>query len=316
MRMSPVTLSIIIPAYNREHVITDTLEQSRQATAGLNAEWIVADDGSTDRTVEYSKAWAEKNPGLPVRITSQQNSGAAAARNNGLQLARGTYLLFLDSDDRLLGEWLPKAIDALEADPQLDICFTGYRIVDGSGNLIRTSQAFTEKQALTGILTTWVTHPDAIIYRRELIDRIGGFREDMPAMQDHEFTLRAFLEAGKVRRLRGYGVDVREEGGDRISASRFARSQPDVIRFLEETVHLLRRYELWQQYRNAWQARCESYIYQFLRHGRRKEARQVEEVRRKYAGSPKRGISRMLLVAWLPGRVGGYLYRKCSGYLK
>ncbi len=305
-------LSIIVPVYNRQHTIHQALEASRKAVDKLTTQWIIVDDGSEDASAQTCQDWSDNNPGYQVEIIRQENKGAAAARNAGLSAASGRYILFLDSDDVLLPDWLPTAAGQMDQADEIDITYTGYRIIDGHNEVVRTSQAFKEDKALQGILTTWVTHPDVILYRKTLLDKTGGFREDMPAMQDHEFTLRAFLKARKRKRLRGYGVDVREEGADRISAERFSKSQPDVIAFLKETVNLLREHGQWQQHAIHWQTRCESYIYQFLRNGRKRDAAEVARILNTYADQFLPDKVRFGLARILPPAASSLWYRKTS----
>lgn len=281
----------------------------------LKVQWVIVDDGSGDQSVEQIQEWQKANPGLPVAIVCQANRGAAAARNAGLEKAEGRYILFLDSDDALLPDWIPEAVNHLDHSGDTDICYTGYRIVDDSGKVCRTSQAFTENQAVAGILSTWITHPDAIIYRATLLEKIGGFREGMPAMQDHEFTLRAFLAARKTKRLRGYGVDVRESGADRISASRFTKPQPHILQFLEEAVALLKANNCWESHQKYWQTRCENYIYQFLRSGLKREAVNVAEIKKQHTGESFTEKLRFGIAGVLPAYLAAGWYRRSSGRL-
>ncbi len=296
-------------------MIRQTLDKSQQAVDSLKVQWVIVDDGSVDQSVEQIQKWLEANPGLPVVTIRQPNRGAAAARNAGLEKAEGRYILFLDSDDALLPGWLPKAVNHLDHSGDSDICYTGYRIVDDSGKVRRTSQAFTENQAIAGILSTWITHPDAILYRAALVEKISGFREDMPAMQDHEFTLRAFLAAKKTKRFRGYGVDIRESGTDRISVSRFTKPQPHILHFLEEAVALLKAHNRWESHQQYWQTRCESYIYQFLRSGLKNEAAKVAKIKKQHFGESRSEKLRLGIAGVLPAYLAAAWYRRSSGRL-
>src|SRR5690242_8593951 len=93
--MKPL-VSILIPAYNAEKWIGDTL-QSALAQTWPNKEIIVVDDGSSDRTLEIARQFATKN----VSVLTQQNQGAAATRNKGFQVCQGDYIQWLDADDLL-----------------------------------------------------------------------------------------------------------------------------------------------------------------------------------------------------------------------
>src|SRR5277367_2921044 len=89
-------VSIVIPAYNAEKWIADTL-RSAIAQTWPYKEIIVVDDGSTDRTVEVARRFASKQ----VVVVSKENHGAAAARNDALRLSQGDYIQWLDADDIL-----------------------------------------------------------------------------------------------------------------------------------------------------------------------------------------------------------------------
>ncbi|MFS2004695.1 glycosyltransferase family 2 protein [Duganella sp. CT11-25] len=102
-------LSILVPAYNVERYITDCLEHiAEQMHQGH--ELIVVDDGSTDATAERVRALQAVYPRLRIALVQQANQGIADARNRALAEARGDYILFVDSDDRLL----PRSLEALQ----------------------------------------------------------------------------------------------------------------------------------------------------------------------------------------------------------
>lgn len=95
--------SIIIPAYNRAHLLPETISSLQKQTFE-NWECIVVDDGSTDSTAEVINQLSEKDK--RIRYIFQKNAERSAARNNGAKNAQGNYLLFLDSDDSYTPEHL------------------------------------------------------------------------------------------------------------------------------------------------------------------------------------------------------------------
>ncbi len=103
--MSNIFFSIVIPTYNRALFLSTTLESVSNQTYQGKYEIIVIDDGSTDNTQEILEEWIKKESRLKI-IKHKINKGAASARNTGISIAKGQYLLFLDSDDRLLPEAL------------------------------------------------------------------------------------------------------------------------------------------------------------------------------------------------------------------
>lgn len=92
-------VTVIIPAYNAERWLGEALESVAMQTLS-SWEAIVVDDGSQDSTAEIARAFAAKHPGQ-VTVASRPNRGVSAARNAGLEMARGKYVCFLDSDDAL-----------------------------------------------------------------------------------------------------------------------------------------------------------------------------------------------------------------------
>ena len=106
-----MSISVIIPAYNYAHFLTQTLHSVlRQDTGDVPVEIIVVDDGSTDATADAAQAF-----GAQIRYIHQQNQGLSAARNTGMRLAQGRALLFLDADDLLMPGVLASQWAALQA---------------------------------------------------------------------------------------------------------------------------------------------------------------------------------------------------------
>lgn len=112
-------VSVVIPYYNRADTIDDTIVSLKSQTFN-NFETIIIDDGSTD--LESIKKFAElKKSTLKASFISQKNSGVAVARNNGINHAKGKYIICLDSDDVLEPTYIEKATIALEANPDISI---------------------------------------------------------------------------------------------------------------------------------------------------------------------------------------------------
>ena len=105
------TVSVVVPAYNAEKYITETLDCLTAQTM-QDIEVLVVNDGSTDSTAELVTAYAAEHPF--VRLLSQDNGGVSSARNHGLAEATGKYILFLDSDDVLTADSLRAFCDVME----------------------------------------------------------------------------------------------------------------------------------------------------------------------------------------------------------
>ena len=119
-KVNDIQLSVIIPAYNAESVIKECLD-SVISQRGVNFEIIVVNDGSTDNTLGVCQEIMNKFP--VVRVFSQNNQGVSVARNVGIQQAKGTWVMFLDSDDRLL----EGAFNNFDFDSNASIIVFGYK---------------------------------------------------------------------------------------------------------------------------------------------------------------------------------------------
>lgn len=111
---APPLVSIITPAFNRAHLIAETIDSVLRQDFG-DWELIVVDDGSTDHTAEVVAEYARREP--RIRLIRQDNGGLCRARNHGVAQARGRYLAFVDSDDCYCEGALGKLVVAMQAAP-------------------------------------------------------------------------------------------------------------------------------------------------------------------------------------------------------
>jgi glycosyltransferase involved in cell wall biosynthesis len=124
-------ISIVIPTYNYGHVLPRALN-SVVAQLAADVEVIVVDDGSTDDTLAMLTAY-QRCTGQPLQVIAQANGGAAAARNRGVQAARGQYVLLLDADDELLPDGLQALRNAVLANPDAGLVLGAYLSVNAAG---------------------------------------------------------------------------------------------------------------------------------------------------------------------------------------
>lgn len=187
-------ISVIIPAYNAQTYLRQTLE-SVSAQSYKHFEAIVIDDGSTDATaaiVEQAMAYDSR-----IRLINKANGGLADARNSGLDAAHGEWVTFLDSDDRLLPSALERLVSAAMRSG-CDIVIGGIvRRYAGGGE--EKIEIISSEDAIEN--TLYQTHglePSACgkLYRRKLFDRQrfakGVWYEDL------DFFYRAYLQVGRV----------------------------------------------------------------------------------------------------------------------
>lgn len=123
-------LSVIIASYNHQDYIAETLKSLEEQTF-QDFEIIIVDDGSTDKTTEVAK-----NAQSRAQIYTQENQGVVAARNRGIDLAKGKYICFVDSDDVVLPQRFAKQVALLDTDTNLGLVFADALIIDSKGETI------------------------------------------------------------------------------------------------------------------------------------------------------------------------------------
>lgn len=154
-------ISIIVPVYNVEKYIRETMDCVRAQTY-TDWELLLVDDCGSDNTVEVIRAYLKETGDERIRLISQDsNQGAARTRNRGLAEARGRYIAYLDADDLWVPEKLEKELAFLQAKDAAFV-FTGYEFADregrGTGKVVRVPETLNYKQALsnTTIFTSTV----------------------------------------------------------------------------------------------------------------------------------------------------------------
>ena len=123
--------SIVIPAFNAEAYISEAI-QSVLAQSVSNWELIVIDDGSRDGTIQTISEFKD----LRIRVVQQENAGAGAARNRGIEESCGRIICFLDADDRLCPDALKRLVVALEANPHACLAYGEPIVMDASGQVL------------------------------------------------------------------------------------------------------------------------------------------------------------------------------------
>lgn len=178
-------ISIVIPTYNRAHLISRAIESVRSQHF---TEWqlIVVDDGSTDNTAEVVRPFLNDSR---IRYIRKENSGAAHTRNVGVQAATTEWITFLDSDDEALPEWLGKFADRIGKGAEIVSC--GLQKYDASGKLIETIIPKQNRKLVGGQFTNGGVY----ILRKSLFEAVGAFDPDLKAGQHTELYFRIRLHA-------------------------------------------------------------------------------------------------------------------------
>jgi glycosyltransferase involved in cell wall biosynthesis len=179
-------ISVIVPCYNHGHYLRTALGSI--ATPGLDIEILVVDDGSTDDTPDVL---ARVETPCELRFVRQQNRGLSTARNRGLRESRGGYVVFLDADDRIAPGGLNIGATMLDEHPEMAFVFGRCIPMDASGTLLpREPQPRIVKDIYRQLLRrNYIWTPSAVMFRREAVERAGGFNPKVNAAADYELYL-------------------------------------------------------------------------------------------------------------------------------
>lgn len=129
---SQCLLSVIIPSYNYAHFLERSL-LSVVKQANDRIEILLIDDGSTDETESVVRGIIQQFPALAIEYVFQENAGAATARNKGIELSRGEYILFLDADDALVDDCFEKLIPDLQTNPGVGLLVGSHISIEQHG---------------------------------------------------------------------------------------------------------------------------------------------------------------------------------------
>lgn len=203
-------ISLVIPAYNRAQLISETIDAALVQTRPF-AEIVVVNDGSTDNTLDELEKFAGR-----IRVVSIANQGVQAARNAGAMAARGMYLAFCDSDDILEPEFAQTFALALEAVPQLDIFYCNFiefgPLADRRDRFSLAPPGYFDGACGSADLLTDIPdlylrsakfqtlYASGMTVRKTFFDRLGGFNPAFRGVgsEDWEFTLRAISQGRHV----------------------------------------------------------------------------------------------------------------------
>ena len=198
--MSSPLVSILVPAFNAERWIRNTLE-SALAQTWPRKEVIVVDDGSRDATLASARAFEARG----VKIVSQTHRGASAARNAALQLSQGDWIQFLDADDLLHPEKIARQMAlAARLGPEYALCgrwsrFTGSPEHAATDDQLLTMDAAPVDWMVAKLATHKMMHPGAWLVSRALAQRAGPWDERLSLDDDGEYFARVVLASKGVR---------------------------------------------------------------------------------------------------------------------
>lgn len=228
-------LSIIVPCYNSEKYIKETLESIKNQEF-QDWECIIVNDGSTDQSENIIKDFIKDD--CRFKLISTENNGVGKARNIALQNAQGKYILPIDSDDLLVSDFTQKGIAFLEQYPNKSL-FGG------------SVEYFGEDKEPSVFPCFWINYQfmlkqDTIcvsaIYRKDRALEIGGYNETLEGHEDYEFWIRYLYHNDKIKIIRDVGFKYRQR-----KDSRHNSLNKEKLLDLKQQIRILNK-EIYEEY--------------------------------------------------------------------
>jgi glycosyltransferase involved in cell wall biosynthesis len=189
----------MMPVYNTERYIGAAIQSILDQTTG-DFELIIIDDGSTDRSLQLARGYAERD--RRIRLVSRENRGIAATRNEALALATGQYLAIMDSDDIALPERLGKQARYLDEHPECILVCCQMQLIDPESApicVINLESTHEEIDAINMGAPGYFV-PVSMMARRDALVAIGGYSEKFALAEDRDLCLR-LAERGRLANI-------------------------------------------------------------------------------------------------------------------
>lgn len=203
-------ISVIIPCYNAERYIAECVDSVLKQTY-LPQEIICVNDGSTDNTRVVLTQLEQMHAPL-LKVIHSENKGASAARNIGLKAASGDIIQFLDADDLLIPDKFEKQVKGFEGLTEMVV--SDWAEKNNSLDTVTASNSFSDiehnplETAVKKIIITG--NP---LYKKETVQKIGGYDESLGSAQDWDFHIRLVLANAAIRYVPGtYFIHRKVEG--------------------------------------------------------------------------------------------------------
>ncbi len=266
-------VSIIIPTFNRLPMLKEAVN-SVLAQDFEDFELIVVDDGSTDGTAGEMMKYG----GRVKLLQHKENRGVSAARNNGMNHAKGKYIGFLDSDDLWVKGKLRIQVDFLDENPHYPLCYTD-EIWIRKGKRVNPMLKHTKYSGwiFDKCLPLCTISPSSVMMRKTLISRVGLFDEALPVCEDYDFWLRVsarfpiFFIRKKLIVKRGGHTDQlsnRSWGNDRYRVIALEKLLSEPYVGAEERELVLKEMK----------KKCQILFQGFLKRGNEREAKYYQEI--------------------------------------
>ena len=183
-------MSVVMNVWNRATIVGDSIESILGQTY-KNIELIIVDDGSTDNTKSVVEAFRDSR----IRFFPRPHLGLVASANFGIAQAQGKYIARLDSDDLSSSDRIQEQVAALENDSSAVMCYTDFSVFGENAHDLKHGR-FVRNSMLIALKMCFVCplYHTTVMYRRDAINRVGGYLPATPVAEDYNLYTRLISE--------------------------------------------------------------------------------------------------------------------------
>ncbi|NCC84158.1 MAG: glycosyltransferase [Clostridia bacterium] len=203
----PPRISVVIPVHNGSAFLPEAVS-SLAAQEWESLEVVIVNDGSQDDSSTVAHELAARHPELRIQVVDKENGGLADARNAGISVSSGDWILPLDCDDRFAPGFLRQALHVIEHQPEINLVFADMQEFGASNKTWRPANYSWQE------LLVHNTFPCASLYRRELWEMSGGYDPSLPwGAEDWNFWLACAAFGLRPHRIPEFLFEYRVHSG-------------------------------------------------------------------------------------------------------
>lgn len=204
-------VSVIVPVYNTQQYLVECIS-SILASDYQAFEVIIMDDGSTDHSLEIARKFEQKDP--RVKVFSQNNAGASAARNHAIRMAQGTYILPVDADNYITPNYIREAAAYLDAHPEVKVVSCEVEYCGDKSGPMHFAPFSLPMLARKNMID------NCAMYRKKDWEACGGYVEHIKGREDWVFWIAMFKTGGEFYRLPILGFHYRVHANSKRKATK------------------------------------------------------------------------------------------------
>jgi len=182
-------VTVLMAVYNGEKYLRESIDSILNQTF-TNFEFLIINDGSTDKTLEILKSYSD----LRIKIiNNKENIGLIKSLNKGLKIAKGKYIARMDADDISEPERFEKQVEFLNTNPSIGVVGINSIVIDEEGNIVsKLARPISHNKIIAKILSENQMVHSSLMLRKNLLEKYGYYNEEAILVEDYELLLRLF----------------------------------------------------------------------------------------------------------------------------